>query len=474
MLAHIKNRSQTLYEIFEEIDPDNFIFNSKKLKNGVTFLFPHDNYIEEIRNALETDENLAIDVIRCLILTEFMPSPSNWHSTNITNMHNKCIDVAKVSGKMITLGNDAVLERSNTYANEKIAIYNVKSGIVTKGKRRAPRKQSKPVTNRGKLDGKIRENLYNLLKSAQSYRSLYTLCLNYVGSFIKYIKKNNEVLYKSIGPYLDYCPIASFFILFEPFKGAKFFIDTEIINAWYNESAQLPKNAKSLLMNIIKTSSGDAYANPSNYKQNMQDLIDEITDQKMPSSIIDAIDDAYNTFVNNNEIGDMYGVVNVEAHEYMKTRCSKSYNLKLFQDELRIRICTDIENSESPDTVINNVRDIIKLLPQLNDTRTVNSQTNSAFIINAFCFINSRYFLYLAPTTIGQFKGVRDLYINASPNSDKPIDPIAYKIQNLQSISDEHVDMEDLVANMKQLIQNGERIPVELYNMINPPDDDTS
>lgn len=462
---YIKERSPKLDQLLSDLDPSNSLFNTKKLKHGFTFLFPNPEYIDNICESALDDENDAIDKLGCLIITDYLPSPSDWNTqrNDIPNLHNKKVDVINIAGRQVMLSNDVVIKLDTRFdrENTNIAVYNVVEGIVAKGtlssgKGRTSKRESNAS---GNVDA--RRAVYKLALESDN---IYMNCLNYVASFLQFLSVKHKSILDAIVPHLDYCPITSFILLFEPGKGNKYFIDTEVIDTWFS-SMVLHKNSKTLLQRIL-TGTKDAcvaYSNSATVNTAIQDIRDELLDQRMPAVLISSLNDAYVAMTKYNTInGEKHILPNV-AFQYMKTRCTPDYNLKLVQDEMRSLISSFMED-DSERIALQEAYKALRLLPRLNDVNVAASQNNSAFVSTTACFINTTYFLYIAPVKTGAYGGVKGSYSSSNPMADVHVDPVALKMERLIKTANTAINYSDLSESIQYLIDSGEPIPKTLLD----------
>lgn len=463
---YIRNKSADLWNLFIELDIEDCVMTSKKLKRGFTFLFPDPEYISVIAKLSDTDEDAAIDIIRSLFITEFMQTPGEWnsHKNDIQNLHNYKVEIKSISGRTIELMGGALIEHTRGFNRETdpVAVYNIIKGRIHKGTIKCNRKTVKKII-KTTTSRDARRILYNSVINCQNPKNL---CLGYIASFMQYlIRHKQKSLVENIAPYLDYCPITSFMILFEPGKGDLYFIDSSIINDWFSEDTSPPKNNRSIFQKVlmlVNDSKCTAYNNSSVVAKAIQELRDDAIDNRIPSSLIHSLNESYNQLIYENSILNVRDVLPVGAFEYMQSRCTKQYNLKLMQDELRGIISSGLENGDDCVETIKEAYAQLRFLPRFNDMQVANAQTKSAFVSMVSCFINTTYFLYLTPSIAGEFGGDPQLYINADPITNMPYDPVPAKMESLKNMPNASINTDELAENIQAMIESGETMPENL------------
>lgn len=465
LLDFIKTKNRRFWDLLKEIDPNDSLFMSKKLKMGFTFLLPHSDYVESLWEDLEDDEDAIIDKLGCLIIVDYLPSPSDWniHRDDIPNLHKKKLRINSIEGNKITMVNGAVIKRCSEFESNSIALFNVLRGTIEKGKDKSTRGKNtvkKPVSSNVV---NVRAELYKNVING----NIYNNTLSYVASFLYFLRKTNTELLKAIVPYLDYCPITTFIILFEPNKGDRYFIDTDVLAQWYGTHVK-HNNSKSIMQKTLadfKDSCG-MYGNSKNTLSALNEVREDLIDQRIPKNLISSLNEAYNNLVSYNTIGAETNVLPESTFKYMKSRCSEEYNLKLVQDEIRAMVSTYNEEDDAQ-TALKETCRVLKLLPRLNDVRTLQSQPKSAFISTVACFVNTTYFLYTTPSKVGSMGGIKNYYTSTDPTSDQYVDPSIYKMEKLSGVKNKSTNYNELISQINSLVENGESVPRELREAVN-------
>ena len=473
LLSYIEDRSQVLDEVIEDLAAS-WIFNVKK--HGVTFLFPDDDRIAEIQELANTDENAALNALRSHVITDNLSSPIQWNSMrdDIYNLIGNKVPISSVDGRRINLQSGACIELDQEFPRTaNISVYNVLAGnidegVKTGGRARRPRAKKVAATVSNAVD--VRKALYRIAENTSM--NVQATCLGYVCSFIQFLisSRRTDVL-QCLVPYLDYCPITSFILLFEPSKRQHHFVDTLLLQEWWADDTTAPKNARNIFQRTLAASKNFdsiAYKNAGATSEALLNLRDEILEQPGAQILLKSVMQAYNDLVFKNQIesdGDtLQKILPEQAASYMKARSTESYNLKLVQDEIRVRV--EIDRSEGDATALLNGIRCLPRLPTLTDSRVAASQTPQAFVGTLSAFINSTYFLYMLPHTAGQFGGSPGFYNDATPTAEEPIDPVPSKMESLKHIPNAPVNVNELISNLKALSDLGEQPSADLQEAI--------
>jgi len=456
-------KRRDIYELFDSLDIFNTSMSSRKLKSGMTFLVPNSNYIAKIKSMADQSDESAIEQIHNLFLTVYLPNSNEWsrHKSDIPNLHNRKLEIDTISRDSIKLKNGTQLTNLNfNSGKEPVALYSVSGGVVPKGTSPSSKKITKGTSTPQVLNKDIRKVIYaSLLTSTNIYNS----CGNYVGSFIKWLSKYDEVLYDGLIPLLDYCPITSFMIVFEPNKGGHYLLDDEIIDKWYNNHST---NNGLVYLNKALSTKVVCNAHTAGFIDVVDELRIEICDCKLPSQVLRTISNIYDSLVFDNCVGSIKTVLPQTTNMLLKKASQKGYNIKLFQDELRLYISALLSEEMSTYKFLDNISSSMKLLPILNDSSTCNSMSKSEYIARVATFVNTTYFLYLTPNKEGEYGGVACEYEDINPDSEQIADLIPAKIKKLQS-NMKITNRADVIDNFEELIANGgEGITRELYNKI--------
>lgn len=478
---YIRQINNTLYNILTDVDPENLLFNNIKVKHGFTFLMPNDNYTEQLNSLYENDEEKAYEALKCLIMCQYLKSTNDWsiNRDDISNLHSKKVEIDNVSQKQIVLkckdsDNPAILQLDRQFNSESIAIFNVVSGFVPKGSIKSKVKVlNKTKPNNTPNNGSRSKLLNEIINS----RKTYIDCLNYVSSFFHYMSKNNMTVLQSIVPYLDYCPVTTFIILFEPTKGSYYFIDDSIIDSWFPTFTPL-RNAKDIFVKVlesVKDMNSSAYLTSDSFRDEVQNIRSDIQSELSPRNMVLNIRNIYNRLINENTIESSEEIINnvypKASYEYMKARCNSNHNIKLNQDEIRVDISQSREGGLPWDEILEGVLSSLKLYPVIVDSNAVEASSKKAYLISIGCFINTTYFLYMLPYKKSQFGGTPGLYNDVNPAADVDdlidlvIDPVPYKVDLVKSIVTTKINIDDIILGMQELLDSGDPIDKGLIDV---------
>lgn len=461
---YIQKNNAELYAIIQDVDPDNYILSQRRIKNGITFLMPNQEYTSYMQETLDQSDDDVIDILRSMVITDYLQSPSEWNyrKHEIANLHNRQVSVNSIDGRHVYIDDSVKITMDRKFNCDTCIIYNIVEGRLTKGGAKINKRKKK--TSNTKKSDKSKSNpraaIYTLvLQSTDVYRS----CLNYCSSFIQYLAKNKHTdVLESIVYFLDYCPLTTFMILFEPGKGARYFVDSMLINNWFSDGITFPRNPQSIFTKLLKSVK---YTNTVAIRESVQDTRENLLELRIPKELVSGMDSIYNNLVSNNSINDIDNVLPPLPFNYMKKLCDSQYNLKLVQDEIRCVVSTLLEEGERHSTVLKECYSSLRFLPRFNDQDVASAQSRSAVVSNITGFVNTTYFLYLTPTDTGCFGGEPGYYTSYSPANDKIIDPVVAKMDALKTIKNNSTNPNEIVESIKYMIDNGEKLPPELYEL---------
>lgn len=468
---YINHCNPLIIEILTEIDPEQQLFENKRLSNGFTFLIPYN--VDETLQELRDDDDIinTFNYLKRFIITPYLATPSEWNirRDEIGNLRNRQVQISDIKGRQIILSNNAILELDNKFSgNNKIAIYHVREGEIEEGKTKLRKQTNKKTSSSANSNVKnIRAKLLSEVISQNNNLAIYHKSLELVTSFLKYLSQSNDQLLLQIFPFLDYCPITCFVLLFEPGKTQRFFIDTNIINEWYISDTKVQNPAKFLLSLVSKLSKNvtpsKAYSESQSYNTFMNDIRDDILSDNSIQSMNDQIELMYSSLVNDNSLNDQNNILPEFAFKYLKSRCTSSYNIKLMQDEIRSVISQRADNYRD---VLSDIYRTINKYPMTLNRSVIRAQTIGVATVVRCIFISSTYFLYICPATIGQFGGKPCLYTDINPNKSVG-DPIAIKMKQLGNIKLKPMNINHTIDDINEIFnqyQSGEiaNLPPEL------------
>ncbi len=103
--TYVKQKDAKFYDIFSDLCIE-YVLRPVAGAKGVTLLFPEDpKYREEIITAAHsTDPNKAVDMIKAIIVKDFLPNPASFGSS-VVNLLNQKIKVASFDDKGVELDN---------------------------------------------------------------------------------------------------------------------------------------------------------------------------------------------------------------------------------------------------------------------------------------------------------------------------------------------------------------------------------
>ncbi len=137
----------------------------------------------------------------CLIITEYLPSPSDWNmeKDDIPNLHNRRVEVANVAGRQVTLSCNATLKLDSKFdrGSHQIA-YNVIDGIVLKGKVKSTKGKLSKKEPVKAVASDVRKVVYKAVTESQN---VYSSCLGYVASFLHHLSATKSSVLPQIVPF---------------------------------------------------------------------------------------------------------------------------------------------------------------------------------------------------------------------------------------------------------------------------------
>ena len=393
LIEYLSTNYASFYNLLTQISEDLEFFQNRSLYKGFTLLIPQQKYLAHLTNIYKSSPASALEEIYNLILIPRL-SINDWEKNQVSNINGFVVTTKSVSSDGIVVIDDTY----NTTLDfvemlPLVSIYNVVKGKMVQGNTRIKVKKevkiesSEPKVQKTRSGSDIRVMIYN-----QSLKTNANEMLNFVGSFLYFVKINNTQLYSAIGPFLDFNPIVSFFILFEPTKNKLYFIDDEVIRKWGGVNNYPIDPRKELVDAVLYNKTGICYTNTQEYLRAVSEIRDHILD--VSTSMPSAVSLAYNDMVFNNKISDVGGILPKEAFEYIKSRSSRNYNIKLMQDEFRAIVA---ESDESYVELLDNLKTSLKVRPFFNDSESMGAYTRNIQIATLSTFINSTYFLYVAP-----------------------------------------------------------------------------
>jgi len=458
-------------ETLEELDAL-WMLKRRRGCNGVTVIVPTEDIAQDMFDRAETERVEVLDEIQNYIIGEHLPAITDWRAqqNNIANLHDRIMSVKRAAGSSIVLNNgtEIVLDQGYNRGNSNTSVY-LANGTVDEGGDEVDdtpeeeAKERKPQSNQD--DARL--GIYvSVVRSSDTLKKSAAAIM----SFVRFLAKSgNQEIVEAIIPLLDPDPITCFLIIFEPGKGDRYFIDSHLIASWWESRPTMPRNALGLFQALLgKCSSFESGAYRSNnkpYIEGMRQLRSTLLQKPSAAILIPAIDKAYNDLVDNNRVRRARNILPEITHAYLKARCSPEYNLKLAQDELRLRLDLYVANQScSYEQLLNYGASKLKVLPMINDSSLLQTTADNEANTGLMAFINTTYFLCIVPPHKSGFGGEPGYYIDASPDmEDKVTDPLADKFDALSEAPKTQIDMQEVLDNLESVVHdNNGHIPDEL------------
>ena len=304
---------------------------------GLTFLYPADKAYRKkiIDHAYSNNPEKAVEMVKCLVLLDFLPSPSDFNSKkdDIPNSHHKKLEVESADAKEVKLKSGHKLVVDKTYiplrSGEPIAVYQLtgKGELPTTGTSSSMKYNNESSGNKrggyvqggGSLDNFSfnKSDVIKLTKCVENYyasgnsddiRCIYrcVLSLIYGYAITDACDKNTRYdIYRRICA----SPRASFYSILAPWSLEKNYnIDNLITSSGLSELVACDKSKISTLVNNTKES----------YDNNLGNLIDKCREENDLSNSVDS------TVINRNKIRDEL-IKNIKSPLLSKTEILKAY-----------------------------------------------------------------------------------------------------------------------------------------------------
>jgi hypothetical protein len=240
-----------------------YAFNPKRV-NGITFLYPEDpKYRAEIVKAIYSDDaEKGLRMLEAIVIQDYLPTPSEFmaRQADIPNALKQKVRVKSVSGGIVTLEGDLTLKIDESFKpikrRENMAVY------ILEGKGRMPQ-DGAPATyeyassakkmKRGAIGGRMGDGDMERLDTnrctfaktlenemIESLKSNVVVnkdpALEAMCSFLIWCDLKYPDVYRTIVPYLDWLPVASFYIIFEPHMQNPSLVPQIAFERWLTET----------------------------------------------------------------------------------------------------------------------------------------------------------------------------------------------------------------------------------------------
>ena len=412
ILKYIRDKDQSLFAAIEDSCLHG-VFNPKRVR-GITFLYPEDpKYRAEIVKAIYSeDAEKGVRMIEALVLQDYLPTPAEFmaRQADIPNALKQKVRVKSVAGGIVTLEGGITLKLDSAFKpikrRENMAVYILEGGrmpqdgapatyeYASSGKKskrggamggRMGDDYEHLDTNRCTFAKTLENEIIEALKSntvISKDPALEAMC-----SFLIWCDMKYPDVYRNIVPYLDWLPVASFYIIFEPHMQNPSLVPQIAFERWLTEtraicphdSIQLPALYERLLNKAAGTL-GDAAKRLAARKAIQKSLLSTPYKPTMSQEALAAYHD---------RIGDA------------------------FRDELRLVIFKSIKEMHDANTakdeccafqfLVNYMRHIANKVPennsQIGELMCLNQPQQNAndlvsWISTALAFIRSDCFLY--------------------------------------------------------------------------------
>lgn len=442
-LACIEEKFPKFYELLEQLDPDWQVFSNSIEK--ITVIIPSDEIIDKCLVLINKKSVQVLETLCTFFIIGNFYTKNDWTNSrdNLTNLRSCKINI-KHADKVITFDNDCEIKIIRNIKHNDYTMYSLESGMPPAGMKERPKK--KATVDKAKHQNTQTNTRYEIYAEVYKSNDPVKTATSILSSFFEYLKNDQPELLKAILPFMDYSPLVSFMIIFEPSKSTYHFISNKIVDNWSN-MRETPMNKYSFYEFLL--SSNTTHVSIADIQEEREILLESLS----AMNLINNLDEVYSDLIKNNKIGTTNNIYSDISFRYI-TAASKHYNIKLMQDELRALYDNNYESSEHDR--LSMMYKYLNLLPYFNDKAILNSMTTDNAISNIKTFINTTYFLYILPTSPGQFGGTPGYYHNANPKS-QCIDPVAVKMSKIPVAK-------NIITDMRARLQNGKKLPREFVD----------
>lgn len=199
-------------------------------RSGVTFLYPDKKARAEIVSLTYSEPDQAVKILESLILPRCIKTASEFRSGDVGSKLGVALEVEKVTGSEVTLKGGAVLVPATDFVplrKDNLAVWKVKSGTVpTTG----PEYKWRNARQKGPVGGGEGANAFRTAL-AMGVEEAFSSCMvlngcrsqhPYLASvlgLLAHLEKTAPDELAKVLPVLDRDPMASFYLLVEPYKG---------------------------------------------------------------------------------------------------------------------------------------------------------------------------------------------------------------------------------------------------------------
>jgi hypothetical protein len=293
IIGYIKAIDSDLYEVITEGLCLRSIFVPKRGR-GKTFLYPADKeYRKEIITSARSDDpTFALETIQALVINDVFARPEDFKSSSkkLVNALGQKVEVEKVDSKSVTLTSGGILTPDKNFMpiknRQNMAVYNFNgkmplnsesafgkknesgestdesdSDVEITSNTKRPRKQRKNPDEKagGLIDSaddivsftkNLEDKISNKLKTENLDKNALSEYMTSITSFLYWIKSKQdsgakyENSYRKLQKYLDWNPVASYYIILEPYMNNYELVDRDILAEWIRETHGKMPDAK--------------------------------------------------------------------------------------------------------------------------------------------------------------------------------------------------------------------------------------
>jgi hypothetical protein len=314
---------------------------------GVTFLYPKEDLRKKIVNLTygdgEEDPEQAIKILESLILPVKGTTAGELESGPVGSRLGIAYRVTSASQRGVTFeaaGETFSAKPSASFKplrRDNIAVWELTDGQppLEGGESFSPPRPERgsgvkrggaPSSFRAECARQVESRYRQAVVSGKRDTNPYLGC---VVSLLKHLEQNQPDKLTALKPLLDRNPVASFYLIVEPYKtSGSFMVEDDTLEAW--GGGELYQDAVSEFKQFFEEpAEGAAYATERYYSavaEARQDVL-----EKNPKQLVGAVAEKYQTLCRQNKVGDVDGVLPPATLQLLEGDGTK----KQWQDEMR-------------------------------------------------------------------------------------------------------------------------------------------
>ena len=398
ILNYIRLKNEQLYTLIEELCLGR-IFVPKKGGDGITFLMPSDEMIEEFYKLDEKgDTEIVAEHIRALVLRHHINDVNGFRISNgevISTISKKALPIEKVDGKTVHLegGQKITLDsefKARADRAAKIAVYHINGNLIDlKNLQSAPDNAKKPVRGGADYDKNRKDLFNNVLRQHCANQGTRDVALEVLVSLIKYLTKNrHEDVLDTVTSQLSNDTLTTLAIVLQPYKLSNHYIPDDILTAWTTAYSSNKTELFSYIKNPVKFYQNAMTVASAKYSKTIAEIKEKHAKFDMSSvakdNIVATLQDMYKDI-------DRYGL------PAARKRVLQNPSEAIAEAELRVMgfilhdPATGVDFNEASTTFQNCTLNT----PYLCGQYSIKIMSTSAFYSSAFLIIRCEAMIYL-------------------------------------------------------------------------------